>query len=223
MFASHTLLAYPIASRLGIAKNQAVTTTVGGTIITDTAALLVLAVIAASTEGELDMAFWIRLTVGLTIYVAAVWLVLPSIARWFFRSERTGAIAEYIFVFAALFAGSFLAEVAGVEAIVGAFLVGLALNRLIPEQSLLANRIHFIGEAIFIPFFLLSVGMLVDVRVLVGGPRAWQVMIAMTVTVILTKWLAARISGRLFGYSREEWWTMFGLSVPQAAAPWRPR
>lgn len=218
MFASHTLVAYPIAMRFGIGKNQAVTTTVGGTIITDTAALLVLAVIAASTEGALDAAFWIRLSVGLSIYAVAVWFGLPRVARWFFRSERTGAVAEYVFVFAALFAGSYLAEVAGVEAIVGAFLVGLALNRLIPEQSLLSNRIHFVGEAIFIPFFLLSVGMLVDVRVLLGGVRAWEVMIAMTVTVTATKWLAAWLSGRLFGYSRAEWWTMFGLSVPQAAA-----
>lgn len=218
MFASHTLVAYPIALRFGIGKNQAVTTTVGGTIITDTAALLVLAVIAASTEGDLDTTFWVRLTIGLTLYGALVWFALPKVARWFFRSERTGAVAEYVFVFAALFAGSYLAEVAGVEAIVGAFLVGLALNRLIPEQSALSNRIHFVGEAIFIPFFLLSVGMLVDARVMLGGLRAWEVMIAMTLTVSSTKAAAAWLSGRLFGYSAEEWWTMFGLSVPQAAA-----
>lgn len=218
MFASHTLLAYPIAMRFGIGKNQAVTTTVGGTIITDTAALLVLAVVAASTRGALDAAFWIRLGVGLGIYVVAVWFGLPRVARWFFRSERTGAVAEYVFVFTALFAGSYLAEVAGVEAIVGAFLVGLALNRLIPEQSLLANRIHFVGEAVFIPFFLLSVGMLVDMRVMFGGLRAWEVMIAMTVTVSATKWLAAWITRRLFDYSPAEGWMMFGLSVPQAAA-----
>ena len=218
MFASHTLLAYPIALRLGIGKSQAVTTGVGGTIITDTAALLVLAVIAASADGQLDAPFWIRLGVGLSVYVATVWLGLPRVARWFFRSERTGAVAEYVFVFAALFAGAYLAEVAGVEAIVGAFLVGLALNRLIPEQSLLANRIHFVGEAIFIPFFLLSVGMLVDVRVMLGGLDAWRVMIAMTVTVVFTKWLAAFGARRLFGYSAEEGWVIFGLSVPQAAA-----
>jgi Kef-type K+ transport system membrane component KefB/mannitol/fructose-specific phosphotransferase system IIA component (Ntr-type)/nucleotide-binding universal stress UspA family protein len=218
MFASHTLVAYPIALRFGIGKNQAVTTTVGGTIITDTAALLVLAVIAASTEGALDAAFWTRLAIGLAIYGVAVWLGLPRLARWFFRSERTGAVAEYVFVFAALFAGSYLAEVAGVEAIVGAFLVGLALNRLIPEQSVLANRIHFVGDAIFIPFFLVSVGMLVDVRVMLGGLRAWEVMLAMTFTVSATKAAAAWLTGRLFRYSRDEWWTMFGLSVPQAAA-----
>lgn len=218
MFASHTLVAYPIALRFGIGKQQAVTTAIGGTIITDTAALLVLSIIAASTRGDLGPEFWLRLAVALVIYFIAVWYGLPRLGRWFFRSERTGAVAEYVFVFAALFAGSWLAEVAGIEPIVGAFMVGLALNRLIPEQSVLANRIHFVGEAVFIPFFLLSVGMLVDVRVLFASAHAWEVMIAMTVTVTVTKWLAARLTGALYGYSPAEWWTIFGLSVPQAAA-----
>jgi Kef-type K+ transport system membrane component KefB/mannitol/fructose-specific phosphotransferase system IIA component (Ntr-type)/nucleotide-binding universal stress UspA family protein len=218
MFASHTLVSYPIAMRFGIAKNQAVTTAVGGTIITDTAALLVLAVVAASTRGALDASFWIQLVVFLAIYVVLVWFGLPRLGRWFFRREKTGGISEYLFIFTALFAGAYMAEVAGVEAIVGAFLVGLALNRLIPEQSLLNNRIHFIGESIFIPFFLLSVGMLVDVRVLAADVRAWEVMLAMTITVILSKWIAAKAAERIFGYSREEGWTIFGLSVPQAAA-----
>jgi len=218
MFASHTLVSYPIAMRFGIAKNQAVTTAVGGTIITDTAALLVLAVVAASTRGALDAAFWIQLVVFLSIYVVVVWFGLPRLGRWFFRREKTGGISEYLFVFTALFAGAYLAEVAGIEAIVGAFLVGLALNRLIPEQSLLNNRIHFIGEAIFIPFFLLSVGMLVDVRVLAGDILAWQVMLGMTITVVASKLMAAKLSERIFSYSKEEGWTVFGLSVPQAAA-----
>jgi Kef-type K+ transport system membrane component KefB/mannitol/fructose-specific phosphotransferase system IIA component (Ntr-type) len=218
MFASHTLLAYPIAIRFGIGKQQAVTTAVGGTIITDTLALLVLAVIAASTRGELDTAFWVRLAISLALYAVLVWGVLPRVTRWFFRNQRSGAVAEFVFVFAALFAGAYLAEVAGVEAIVGAFAVGLALNSLIPEQSLLANRVHFVGEAIFIPFFLLSVGMLVDVRVLAGDPRAWEVMIAMTVMVTATKWGAAMLTRHVLRYSREEGWMIFGLSVPQAAA-----
>jgi Kef-type K+ transport system membrane component KefB/mannitol/fructose-specific phosphotransferase system IIA component (Ntr-type) len=218
MFASHTLVAYPLAMRLGIGKNRAVTTAVGGTIITDTAALLVLAVVAASTRGTLDNAYWIRLAVMLSAYVALVTLALPRVARWFFRNERTGGTAEFVFIMTALFGGAYLAEVAGVEAIVGAFLVGLALNRLIPDQSPLTNRIHFVGDAIFIPFFLLSIGMLVDVRVVLGDARVWQVMLAMTATVMATKWLAAWATQRIFGYSREEGAVVFGLSVPQAAA-----
>jgi Kef-type K+ transport system membrane component KefB/nucleotide-binding universal stress UspA family protein len=218
MFASHTLVSYPIALRYGIAKNRAVTTAVGGTIITDTAALLVLAVIAASTRGALDAAFWSRLVILLSLYLVAVWYGLPWLGRWFFRRERTGGIAAYLFVFTALFAGAYLADVVGVEAIIGAFLVGLALNRLIPDQGLLTNRIRFVGEAIFIPFFLLSIGMLVDPRVLAGDLRVWQVMMGMTVTVVGTKLLAAKVAQWIFGYSRAEGWTIFGLSVPQAAA-----
>jgi len=218
MFGSHTLVAYPIALRLGIAKNRAVTTAVGGTLVTDTSALMVLAVVAASTTGTLDAAFWIRLAVMLALYVAMMWYALPLLARWYFRNERSGGAAEYIFVLAALFSGAYLAEVAGVQPIIGAFLAGLALNRLIPEQSLLANRIRFVGEAFFIPFFLLSVGMLVDVRVLLGGVEAWKVMLGMTVTVVTMKGAAAALAGKLFHYSREETWTIYGLSVPQAAA-----
>ncbi len=218
LFASHTLLAYPIAMRFGIGKTQAVTTAVGGTILTDTAALLVLAVVAASVEGALNAAFWIRLVTGLALYGALVLVVLPRVGRWLFRHERAGATTEFLFVLAALFAGSYLAEVAGVEAIVGAFLVGLALNRLIPEHGPLASRVHFVGEAVFIPFFLLSVGMLVDVRVLFGGARVWEVMLAMTAGVVVTKAAAAKLTQRIFGYTSDEGWTIFGLSVPQAAA-----
>jgi Kef-type K+ transport system membrane component KefB/mannitol/fructose-specific phosphotransferase system IIA component (Ntr-type)/nucleotide-binding universal stress UspA family protein len=218
VFASHTLVSYPIAMRFGIAKNQSVTTAVGGTIITDTLALLVLVVVAASTRGALDTAFWARLIVSLALYVVVVWFGLPRLGRWFFRRQKTGGTSGYLFIFTSLFAGSFLAKLAGIEPIVGAFLVGMALNRLIPEQSPLSHRINVIGESIFIPFFLLSVGMLVDLRVLAGDPRAWQVMLAMTITVSVTKLVAAKIAARIIGYSPAEGWTMFGLSVPQAAA-----
>jgi Kef-type K+ transport system membrane component KefB/nucleotide-binding universal stress UspA family protein len=218
MFGSHTLVSYPIAVRFGIAKNLAVTTAVGGTIVTDTSALLVLAVVEASTRGALDATFWVRLLLALVAYAGAVWFLLPRIGRWFFRNERTGATAEYIFVLTALFAGAYLARAAGFQPIIGAFLVGLALNRLIPDHSVLHNRIHFVGDAFFVPFFLLSVGMLIDVRVLTGDVRAWEVMLAMIATVMLTKAAAAKLGQRMFGYSPAEGWTMVGLTVPQAAA-----
>jgi Kef-type K+ transport system membrane component KefB/nucleotide-binding universal stress UspA family protein len=218
MFGSHTLVAYPIAARFGIARNRAVTTAVGGTIVTDSTALLVLAVVAASTRGALDAAFWLRLGGMLSAYVALVWFGLPRLGRWFFRTEQTGPTAEYVFVLTALFSGAYLARVAGVEPIVGAFLVGLALNRLVPDESTLRNRLHFFGEAFFIPFFLLSIGMLVDVRVLMSSARAWEVMIGMVGAVAIGKLAAAFLAGRLFGYTREEAWTVFGLTVPQAAA-----
>jgi Kef-type K+ transport system membrane component KefB/mannitol/fructose-specific phosphotransferase system IIA component (Ntr-type)/nucleotide-binding universal stress UspA family protein len=218
MFGSHTLVAYPIAIRYGIAKNGAVTTAVGGSIITDTSALLVLAAVAAAAHGTLDAAFWLQLVISFGLYIAVVWYILPRVARWFFRHERTGAVAEFMFVLTALFGGAYMARVAGVEPIIGAFLVGLSLNRLLPENGLLTSRIQFVGEAFFIPFFLLSVGMLADPGVLAGNARAWQVMIAMTVTVIVMKGIAAKLSQKLFGFTAEEGWTMVGLTVPQAAA-----
>jgi Kef-type K+ transport system membrane component KefB/nucleotide-binding universal stress UspA family protein len=218
MFGSHTLISYPIAVRFGISKNIAVTTAVGGTIITDTAALMVLAVVAASTRGALDAGFWLRLLLSLAVYTTSVWLILPRLGRWFFRHERTGATAEFVFMLTALFTGAFLAGAAGFQPIIGAFLVGLALNRLVPEQSVLMNRIHFVGESFFIPFFLLSVGMLIDLRILAGDVRAWQVMLAMIITVMLTKGGAAKVAQRMFGYSSAEGWAMVGLTVPQAAA-----
>ena len=218
LFASHTLLTFPIASRMGITRNRAVTAAVGGTIVTDTLALMVLAIIAASTRGALDAAFWTQLGVLLSLYLVATLFILPRIAAWFFRRQQESGVSEFVFVLTAVFTGAFSAQMAGLEPIIGAFLAGLALNRLIPAQSLLHNRLHFVGEAIFIPFFLLSVGMLVDMSMLLGDWRVLQVMAVMTATVILTKLLAAKLAQRMLGYSSTEGWLLFGLSVPQAAA-----
>ena len=218
MFASHTLLAYPIASRLGVTKNKAVNITVGGTIITDTAALLVLAVVTGANSGELNAAFWIRLAISLAIFSFIVLWVFPRITRWFFKNYVTDAVAHYIFVLAMVFMAAFLAELAGVEPIIGAFLAGLALNPLIPHSSPLMNRIEFVGNALFIPFFLIGVGMLVDLRVLFKGPEALIVAAAMIVVATVAKWLAAFITQKSFRFTKTERQLMFGLSSAQAAA-----
>ena len=218
MFASHTLLTYPIVSRLGLTRNQAVTTAVGGTIVTDTLALLVLAVIAGMTRSEVDENFAWQLGLSLTLYVAAILIGLPLLARWFFRRVARDGVAEFVFVLATVFGCAALSHVAGSEPIVGAFLGGLALNRLIPHNSTLMNRIQFTGDALFIPFFLLSVGMLLDLSVFAGGARAWLVAICMLATVLVAKWLAAETTRPLFGYSLDQARVVFGLSVPQAAA-----
>ncbi len=217
-FASHTLLTYPIASRLGITRDRAVTTSVGGTIVTDTLALLVLVVIASASRGQMGEYFWPQLALGLTIYFVAILVGLPILARWFFRNLGRDGVAEFVFVLAAVFGCAALSPLAGSEPIVGAFLVGLALNRLIPHQGVLMNRIRFTGEAIFIPFFLLSIGMLLDPGIFTSGLRAWLVAIAMSVTVVATKWLAAESTRLLLGYSRDQARLVFGLTVPQAAA-----
>lgn len=218
MFASHTLLAYPIASRLGINRNDAVTTTVGGTIITDTAALLVLAVVAAASIGEIGLRFWLTLIPSVIIYTFVVLRGLPPLGRWFFRSVRGGGIAEFSFILAAVYLCAFLAELAGLEPIIGAFLAGLALNRLVPTTSPLMNRIEFLGNAIFIPFFLVATGMLVDFQLLISDRSAWLVAGSMAVAVTITKYLAAIVTQRIFKYSHDEGMVIFGLSVPQAAA-----
>lgn len=216
VFASHTLLAYPIASRLGIVRNGAVTAALGGTILAEVLALLVLAIVARGRGGALDLAFWLELALPFALYVAVVLVGLPWVGRWFFRSVGGEGGTEFIFVLAALFTVSYAAHFGGVEPIIGALLAGLALNRLIPAQGALMSRIHFAGNAIFIPFFLLSVGMLVDVRAL-GGGRALAIAAALTVGVVASKWMAARIAERVFGWTPAEGWTVFGLTAPHAA------
>ncbi|UOE93136.1 cation:proton antiporter [Alkalihalobacillus sp. LMS39] len=217
LLGSHTLLAYPIASRLGISKNQAVTTTVGGTIMTDTFALLFLAVIASSLQGDLSPIFWVQMLGSLSVYVLLVLVIIPRLAKLFFRNISEGS-TEFIFVMAILFVTAFFATVVGLEPIIGAFLAGLCLNRYILEQSPLMNRIKFVGNALFIPFFLLSVGMLMDIEVLLQQPEAWILAAGIVVFVQFGKYMAAWISGKMNGYSKEEIKLMFGLSVPQAVA-----
>lgn len=218
MFSSHTLIAYPIASRLGIAKNEAVTVTIGGTIVTDTAVLLVLAVVAGSAEGNLDMYYWVKLAVSLAIFGTIVMIGFPYIARWFFRNIEGEKGAQFIFVLTMVFAAAFLAEVAGVEAIIGAFLAGLALNTLIPHTSALMNRIEFVGNNIFIPFFLINVGMIVDLRVLFGGTGALMIAGTIVVIALITKYLAAWATQKIFNYSAVQRDLIFGLSSAHAAA-----
>lgn len=218
MLSSHTLLAYPTASRMGIAKNQAVMVAVGATIITDLLALLMLAGISASAEGNFTVAFWGRFVVSVSIFLAVVFKALPAFASWFLSHSESDGVAEYTFVLASLFVSAALAQLAGLEPIIGAFLAGLALNQFLPESQPLANRLTFVADAIFTPFFLLSVGMLVDVGALAAGAKTVLVLVGMIVTVLPAKFIAAWVTRRVFGYSREETWVMFGLSVPQAAA-----
>lgn len=217
MFASHTLITYPIVNKLGVSKNRAVNVTVGGTIITDTAALLVLAIIAGSAVGEINTGFWIRLGASMAVFVFIVLWGFPKIGGWFFKNINDG-ISQYIFVMAMVFAGAFLAEAAGIEAIVGAFLSGLALNRLIPHTSPLMNRVEFVGNSLFIPFFLIGVGMLVDMRVLFKGTEAVIVAATMTIVALIGKFAPAWLTQKIFGYTSAERGIIFGLSNSQAAA-----
>ena len=217
MFSTHTLIAYPIASRYGVSKNRAVTLTVGGTMITDILALLILAAVAGMTQGEVTSSFWVKLGVSTLLFVGIVFFVFPIIIRWFFR-HFTDSVSQYIFVLAIVFLASFLAEAAGIEAIIGAFFSGLVLNRFVPHTSPLMNRIDFVGNALFIPFFLISVGMLVDVTVLVKGWGALKVAAVIVVVAVVTKYVAAIITQKAFKMQPVEGRLIFGLSTSHAAA-----
>ncbi|MFO7658127.1 MAG: cation:proton antiporter [Bacteroidales bacterium] len=217
MFASHTLIAYPIVSRYGVVKNRSVTITVGGTIITDTLALMVLAVIVKIVEGELGVFFWLKMSILFMMTVVIILVIIPRVTRWYFKNDDD-QISQFIFVMGIVFLSGILAWISGVEPIIGAFLSGVALNRLIPRTSPLMNRIEFIGNSLFIPFFLISVGMIVDYRVFLTGPRSLIVAFVMTVIATLSKFLAAWFTAKSFRYSKDELWMIFGLSNAQAAA-----
>lgn len=218
MFSTHTLVSYPIASKLGISKNNAVTIAVGGTIITDTVVLLLLAVITGANKGELSVGFWIQLGISIVVFTLIVFLLFPIIGRWFFKNMKGDSVSEYIFVLAMVFLAAFLAELAQIEAIIGAFMAGLALNRLIPHTSPVMNRIEFVGNALFIPFFLLSVGMLVDLKVLLQGPEALLVAGILIAVAFLGKWIAAFLTQKIFHYSKHQRNVLFGLTSAHAAA-----
>lgn len=218
MFATHTLVAYPIVSRMGVSKNQAVAITVGGTILTDTAVLIILALIINYSQGSIDQSFWLHLAISFSIFTLIVFLVLPAIARWFFTRLENEKHAHYIFVLAAVFFSAFLAKVAGIEPIIGAFAAGLALNPLIPNASALMNRIEFIGNSLFIPFFLISVGMLVDMRVIMSTPMSLIIAAILTVVALAGKWVAAMLTRKALGYTKAQGQMIFGLSSSHAAA-----
>ena len=217
MFSTHTLVSYPIASKYGVIRNRAVSMTVGGTMITDILALLILAGIAGMTKDTVSSTFWIQLGVSTGIFVGIVFGIFPFIIRWFFKHFED-SISQYIFVLATVFLASFLAEAAGIEAIIGAFFSGLVLNKFVPHSSPLMNRIDFVGNALFIPFFLISVGMLVDVTVLVKRWGALRVAGVILVVALATKYLAAWLTQRIFKLSKVEGTMIFGLSASHAAA-----
>ena len=217
MFASHTLIAYPIISKLGITKDKSVGITVGGTMITDTLSLLVLTVIVEMAVGDMDDWFWYRLGAAIIIFFAFVMIVFPLVGRWFFK-RCDDNISQYIFVLVMVFLGAYLAELAGLESIIGAFLAGMALNRLIPSTSPLMNRVEFVGNAIFIPFFLLGVGMLIDYRAFFTNIETIKVGVVMIVVATVAKYAAAWLTQKTFRLSLDQRRVIFGLSNAQAAA-----
>ncbi|MBO4530204.1 MAG: cation:proton antiporter [Paludibacteraceae bacterium] len=217
MYASHTLIAYPIVGRYGVTKNSSVNITIGGTMVTTTLALLILAIIVALCNGDIGNRYWIRFAISIAIFALIIGLLYPKIADRFFK-HHDDSILQYIFVLAMVFLGGYLAKLADLEPIIGAFLVGLAFNRRIPKISPLMNRLDFVGNALFIPFFLIGVGMLIDLRHVFTSIDTLIVAIAMSSVASLSKYIAAIITQKTFRMTKEEGLMIFGLSNAQAAA-----
>ena len=218
VFASYTLVAYPIARNMGLTANRAVAATVGATVLTDTMALVVLAFIAGSTTGDASgVELVVQVGLGLAILVGFTFGLLPPLARWFFRGIGQPRTLRYVFVLAAMLASAELAHMVGIEGIVGAFFGGLALNKLVPNQGEFMERIEFYGSALLIPTFLVSIGTVIDPKVLIH-PGTIGLASLFIAACIGGKFIAAALCKPLFGYTTAETGVVFGLSVAQAAA-----
>lgn len=215
-FSSHTLIAFPILTRLGVARNEAVVVTAGASVMTVVAAFLVLAVVLGAQEQSLEAEYFIKLIGLLAIYTAALLVGLPRLGKLFFR-RFTGRAVEFQFVLVILFIAALVAMKIGVHAVVGAFLAGLAINATLPHRSPVIGHVLFIGESFFIPIFLLYSGMLTNPLVFLEGWNVVVIGIGVTLVAYVSKFIAAWITARIFHYSRAEFWTVFGLSHAQAA------
>jgi Kef-type K+ transport system membrane component KefB len=216
IMSSHTLISYPIVSRYGLQRKPSVVISVGATMVSLLLALIVLAVIVASHQGGGGFAFWTFFVLKMALYCAGLLYAVPRLTRWFLR-RYSDAVMQFIFVMAMLFLMAALAELIGLEGIFGAFFAGLILNRYIPQLSPLMNRIEFIGNALFIPYFLIGVGMLINVRLLFAGGGIIWIVACFVIIGTLSKAIAAYLSGFLFRLPLSSAHMMFGLSSAHAA------
>ena len=217
MYASHTLIAYPIVLRYGVSRRKSVSVAVGGTIVADTLVLLVLAVVGGMFKEHTTDNYLFWLLVRVVLLSVVIIGVFPRLARKFFRTYDDG-IVQYIFVLALVFLGAGLMEFVGMEGILGAFLVGIVLNRTIPPSSPLMNHIEFVGNALFIPYFLIGVGMLINVHAFIENWGVFLVAAVMILVGLSSKWLAAYTTQKVFKMAAIERNLMFGLTNSRAAA-----
>lgn len=216
IFASHTLVAYPIVGRYGLSKSPAVTISVVATMVALLYSLLFLAGISGTVKGDTDVWFWILFVVKFAVYIFALFFVMPKLLRVFFR-RYSEPILQFTFTLAVVLFSAATAELCGFEGILGAFLAGLVLNRFVPKTSPLMNRIEFVGNALFIPYFLIGVGMLVNVSPLFHEAEAVIVVVIMVIASTLSKYMAALVSRKMFRMTHSEGVMMFGLTEAHAA------
>lgn len=216
MYASHTLISYPIVMRHGLSRHSSVGIAVGGTIVADVLTLLVLAVVGGMFKEDATGWFWVRLVGEVVLIGLFIIYTFPKICRWFFR-RYDESVVQYVFVLALVFLGAGLMEIVGIEGILGAFLVGIVLNRQIPPVSPLMSHIEFVGNALFIPYFLIGVGMLINLEALTHLD-ALIVSGVMVVVALVTKWLAAFTTQKIFKMTASERSLIYGLTNSRAAA-----
>ncbi len=218
LFASHTLLLYPSVREAGLSAHPAIATAVGATVITDTISLVVLAGVSGSQlDGGSPVSIGLQVAIGLAVLLIFALVLLPRLARVAFRALGTDRIVRYLLAIAAFLGAATLAESFGIEGLVGAFFAGLGLNRLVPNEGPLMDRIDFFGAAVFVPIFLVSVGMLLDPQVMIRGETLKLAGLFIAAS-IGGKALAALLARAAFGYTRPEAGIMLGLTIPQAAA-----
>lgn len=218
MYSSHTLISYPVVSRFGLQNTRGAILAVSGTIVAVLLALITLAtVIKMQIRGSFDLIDIILLLVYTALYALAVGNIFPWLTRFVFR-KISDPVAQYIFILVMVFLGAVLAEAIGLESILGAFYVGLVLNRLIPGRSPLMNQIKFIGNALFIPYFLIGVGMLINVHIIFNGWKVIWVALVMISVALASKWIASFATQMIFRLTATQRKMMFGLTSGKAAA-----
>ena len=216
MYASHTLISYPIVARFGLTKSPAVLIAVVGTIISVIGALLVLAgAVNVHHTGEFSWGDLLRLFLELALYCVVILYTYPRITRWFFKNSSDN-VTQYIFVMAMMFLASWFAQIIELEAVLGAFFAGLVLNRYVPNASPLMNRIEFVGNALFIPYFLIGVGMMIDMKV-ISNANTLYVAANMIIVALIGKWVAAWLAQKIYGMNGVARRMMFGLTTAHTA------
>ncbi|MFA5469479.1 MAG: cation:proton antiporter, partial [Bacteroidales bacterium] len=216
MYASHTLVSFPMLSRLGLAKKTVVNIAVGGTIVTETLVLLILAAVSSHYRQEADSMNELRMLIGLLVSVFILFFIYPPLTRWFLKTFRD-SVLQFVFILVLAFGAALLTEYAGMHGVLGIFFAGLVLNKYIPKVSPLMNRLEFMGNMLFIPYFLISIGMMINFSVFAHGTEALYVALLMIVVALLGKWLASFLARQTFKMSRSEGLMLFGLSSGRAA------
>jgi Kef-type K+ transport system membrane component KefB len=221
LISSHTLISYPVIERLKIMHRKAVVTAIGGTLITDTLALVLLAIViqrAGGERGTLIELHWIVSLALLALLAVASWFLIPRISRLVFDAQRLATAEKALFALVVLLVLAALAKLIGTEHILGAFLAGICLNAVLRKRDELREHVEFAGRMLFIPFFFISTGMLLELDVFRGSPGVWLLAALLLFLVVVGKSLASWLTGAIYGYSTAERFTMVGLTIPQAAA-----